>query len=185
LLRHIDAIREAASKVEGITILAGSEVDILADGRLDYDDEVLAKLDVVVASPHASLAQDPKVATARLLKAVRHPLVHILGHPTGRLINKRAGLSPDFSELYSAAKEHNVALEINAHWMRLDLRDAHVKGAIDAGCNLAIDCDVHYPGDFDNLRYGITTGRRGWLTPERCVNAWTAADLHAWLKSKR
>lgn len=187
LLKHIDAIREADAQMKGITILAGSEVDILADGSLDYDDEILASLDVVVASPHTSLSQDPKTATARLLKAVRHPLVHILGHPTGRLINKRPGLSPDFAEIFAAAIEHNVAMEVNSHWMRLDLRDLHVKAALDTGkgCLVAIDCDVHEPGDFDNLRYGITTARRGWLTTEKCVNAWDAPRLHEWLKSKR
>jgi DNA polymerase (family 10) len=185
LRKHVEAIRRAGEEVEGITILAGSEVDVLADGALDYKDEVLELLDVVIASPHASLSQEPAIATKRLLKAVRHPLVHILGHPTGRLINKRPGLSPDMAEIIAAAKEHGVALEINAHWMRLDLRDVHVRAAIEAGCAIAIDCDVHAPEDFENLRYGVVTARRGWVTPGSCVNAWTAKRLHAWLKSKR
>jgi len=185
LRMHIDAIHKARDEVKGITILAGSEVDILADGRLDYDDEMLAKLDVVVASPHASLSQEPAVATKRLLAAIRNPCVHILGHPTGRLINKRAGLSPDMAEIIGAAKEHNVALEINAHWMRLDLRDVHVKAAVEAGCLIAIDCDVHAREDFENLRYGVVTARRGWVTPELCINAWTAKKLHGWLAKNR
>lgn len=185
LVEHIKAIHAARKKVEGITILAGSEVDILADGSLDYDDELLARLDVVVASPHASLRQEPAVATARLLKAIRHPLVHVLGHPTGRLIDKRPGLAPDMTELIAAAKKHNVALEINAHWMRLDLRDTHVRAAVDAGALIAIDCDVHEKEDYDNLRYGIATGRRGWLTPEWCINTWAAKRLHEWLRAKR
>lgn len=182
LRAHIKAIRAAQQEIDGITLLAGSEVDILADGSLDYDDELLGQLDIVVASPHTALSQDPATATKRLLSAIRHPRVRILGHPTGRLINRRAGLSPDMAELYAAAKEHDVALEINAHWMRLDLRDAHVRGAIDAGCLIAIDCDVHEPIDYDNLRYGITTARRGWVTSESCVNTWSAPRLHAWLK---
>ncbi len=185
LAEHIKAIHAARKKVDGITILAGSEVDILADGSLDYDDELLAKLDVVVASPHASLRQEPTVATARLLKAIRHPLVHILGHPTGRLIDKRPGLAPDMAELIAAAKEHNVALEINAHWMRLDLRDTHVRAAVDAGALIAIDCDVHEPDDYDNLKYGVATARRGWLTADGCINTWPAKKLHEWLKAKR
>ena len=162
-----------------------SEVDILADGSLDYDDETLQKLDIVVASPHAALSQDPEKATARLVKAISHPSVHILGHPTGRLINRRKGLEPDLSKLFAVAKEHNVAMEINAHWMRLDLRDTHVRQAVDAGCLIAIDCDVHEAGDYDNLRFGVATARRGWCPKDRCVNTWASVDLLKWLKSKR
>jgi len=185
LRAHIGAIREANERVEGITILAGSEVDILVDGSLDYDDELLAALDVVVASPHAGLKAKPPQATKRLLKAIRHPLVHIIGHPTGRLIERRAGLDPAMDELIAAAVECDVALEINAHWMRLDLRDTHVRAAVDAGCKIAIDCDVHAPGDYDNLRYGVLTAQRGWLSPELCINTWDVERLHAWLASKR
>lgn len=185
LLEHIENVAKAAEKTKGIKILSGSEVDILADGSLDYPDDVLRKLDVVVASPHNGLTQDPQSATRRLINAIRHPLVHILGHPTGRLINRRHGLSPDMDALIAAAKESNTALEINAHWMRLDLRDIHVRAAAGAGCLIAIDCDVHSPDDYENLRFGVTTGRRGGLTPELCVNAWDAAKLHAWLASKR
>ncbi len=185
LLEHIDAIHAARGKIKGITLLAGSEVDILADGHLDYPDDVLAKLDIVVASPHAALSQDPAAATARLLRAIENPNVHILGHPTGRLINKRPGLAPDIPKLCLAAKAHNVALEINTHWLRLDLRDIHARAAMQSGCLLAIDSDVHEPADFDNLRYGILTARRGWVTPDRCINTWGAKKLHEWLKMKQ
>jgi DNA polymerase (family X) len=180
---EIDKAREVfAGK---ITILHGSEVDILADGSLDYDDDTLAWLDLVVASPHVALTQDPATATARLLKAIEHPLVHILGHPTGRLINKRPGLEPAIGELAAAAREHNTALEINAHWMRLDLRDTHVRAATLAGARIAIDCDVHHAADFDNLRYGIATARRGWLEPKDCINAMSKDALEKWMRSKR
>lgn len=185
LLKHIDAIHEAGSKAKGINVLAGAEVDILIDGRLDYEDDLLAKLDIVVASPHASLKQDPEKATKRLLAAIRHPLVHIIGHPTGRYINRREGLSPDIHAMIEAAVEHETALEINANHVRLDLRDTHVKAAVDAGALIAIDTDAHGMDDFDELRYGILTARRGWLTAEGCVNTWTAAKLRKWLKSKR
>lgn len=184
LLEHAEAVRGVAKKVKGITVLVGSEVDILADGRLDYDDRVLKLLDVVVASPHTALSQDPAAATKRLLAAIRNPYVHILGHPTGRIINRRPGLSPDIAAITAAAKEHDVALEINAHWLRLDLRDAHARAATDAGCLIAVDCDVHAPEDFDNLRYGVVTARRGWVTPGACINAWPARKLHAWLRGK-
>jgi DNA polymerase (family 10) len=181
LRKHIEAIRAANEEIEGITILAGSEVDILADGNLDYDDELLAELDVVVASPHWALTQKPKKATERLLKAIEHPLTQIIGHPTGRLINRRSGLDPAMDEIIAAAVEHDTALEINAHWARLDLRDHHVRAAVEAGALIAIDCDVHGAGDYENIRFGVQTGRRGWLTPERCVNTWDAEKLRSWL----
>ena len=185
LRAQIDEVRAANNDIDGIELLIGSEVDILADGRLDYDDELLARLDVVVASPHAALKQKPGKATKRLLRAIEHPLVHIIGHPTGRLVLRRGGLEPAMDELIGAAVEHNVALEINAHWMRLDLRDTHVRAAVDAGALIAIDCDVHQPGDYDNLEFGVLTAQRGWLTPDRCINCWDADRLHAWLRAKR
>jgi DNA polymerase (family 10) len=184
LMAHIEAVRAVASRTRGITILAGSEVDILADGRLDYDDAILKQLDIVVASPHTALSQDPETATKRLLAAIRNPYVHILGHPTGRIVNQRAGLSPDIATIVAAAKEHNVALEINAHWARLDLRDSHARAATDAGCLIAVNCDAHSVEDFDNLPFGVLTARRAWVRPESCINAWPADRLRAWLKSK-
>ncbi len=184
LREHVAAIHAARKRVRGVHILAGSEVDILADGSLDYDDRTLALLDVVVASPHNALSQEPEAATGRLVRAIESGRVHILGHPTGRLINRRAGLSPDMARVIAAARAHDVALEINAHWMRLDLRDTHVRAAVDAGCLIAIDCDVHAEGDFDNLRFGVQTARRGWLPAEQCVNTWSAARLAKWLGKK-
>ncbi len=185
LREHIRAIKAVDAATDGITLLAGSEVDILVDGALDYDDDLLGALDIVVASPHAGLKAKPAQATKRLLKAISHPLVHILGHPTGRLIERRAGLEPAMDELIAAAVEHDVALEINAHWMRLDLRDTHVRAAVEAGCKIAVNCDVHAAADYDNLRYGVLTGQRGWLPPEQCINTWPRKKLHDWLKSKR
>ncbi len=185
LLEHIDAIHAANAEIDGITILAGAEVDILADGRLDYDDEILARLDVVVASPHSTLRQDPETATNRLLAAIRHPLVHLLGHPTGRIVNRREGLRPDMTKLFEAAAEHDTALELNANSLRLDLSDIHVRAAVEAGATVALNTDAHRPEHFDELRYGIMTARRGWLEAERCVNTWSARKLHSWLRSKR
>lgn len=182
---HIAAVHAARSRHPGITVLAGSEVDILADGSLDYEDELLALLDIVVASPHSALRQDSAKATERILRAVRHPLVHIIGHPTGRLIGDREGLAPDLPAIAKAAAEAGTALEINANDWRLDLRDTHVKAAVDAGCLLAINCDVHGRSNFDLLRYGVLTGRRGWLSAKGCVNCWSGAALHAWLRRGR
>ncbi|MBC7834901.1 MAG: PHP domain-containing protein [Phycisphaerales bacterium] len=184
LEEHMREVRAANDATDGITILAGSEVDILVDGRLDYDDDLLRRLDVVVASPHSQLKQEPEKAMARMLRAIENPYVHIMGHPTGRLIHQREGLSLDMAAIIAAAVEHNVALEINSHWLRLDLRDSHVRMAVEAGCLIAIDCDVHRPGEFDNIRFGVATARRGWLPPGQCINTWGDEKLHAWLKSK-
>lgn len=182
LRRHVDAVRAVAEDLAGdILVLAGSEVDILADGSLDYDDEILALLDIVVASPHAALSQEPEKATDRLLRAIEHPAVKIIGHPTGRLLLRRAGLSPDIERLAAAAAKHGVALEINANHWRLDLRDVHVRAAIEAGARLAINCDVHAESDFDMLRYGVLTARRGGAGAGDVINCLSQAELRAWL----
>ena len=181
LRRHAAEVREANENIEGITLLAGSEVDIHADGSLDYDDDILALLDIVVASPHASLRQDSVTATKRLCSAARHPLVSIIGHPTGRLINDRKGLEPDIEKLCEAAIEGNTALEINSNPWRLDLRDVHVRTAMDHGALISINTDVHRAEHFAYVRYGVLTGRRGRLRKESCINTWPIDQLRAWL----
>lgn len=185
LVQHIAAVRAVDAEIDGIKVLAGSEVDILPDGTLDYEDELLAQLDIVVASPHNALRQEPDAATARLLKAIRHPLVHIIGHPTGRMVNRRQGLEPDIAAIAAAAVESDTVLELNSNWHRLDLRDTHLRVALEAGCKISIDTDAHNVPDFDNLPYGIITARRASMTPESCINTWPAEKLHAWLRSKR
>jgi DNA polymerase (family 10) len=182
LLEHVEAVREADARIKGITILAGTEVDILADGHLDYTDKVLAELDIVIASPHVALKQPADKATRRLLSAIQHPLVDILGHPTGRIINKREGLHPDINALIEAAIEHDTALEINANYYRLDLRDTHVRAAVEAGALISINTDAHSPVDFQQMRYGVLTARRGWLTKKHCINAWSKQKLLKWLE---
>ena len=185
LLAHIEQIHEANERFTDITVLAGSEVDIMADGSLDYDDDILEQLDWVVASPHSSLRQDPDTATKRLLKAIAHPLVHVIGHPTGRIINERSGLTPDMAQLCAAAHEHRTGLELNSNPARLDLRDTHVRLAMESKTLVPIDTDAHHPGDFELLRYGIYTGRRGGLTRAHCPNCWEHEPLHDWIRSKR
>ena len=182
--QHMKAIHEVNDAMDHITILAGSEVDILPDGTLDYDDDVLSMLDIVVCSPHAALSQSSSEATKRLLAAIEHPLVHIIGHPTGRIINKRKGLEPDMQTLVQAAAEHNTALEINANSLRLDLRDIHIFAAIQAGAMVSINTDAHRSEDFNQLLYGILTARRGWLTPSACINCFKHDDLQTWLERK-
>ncbi len=186
LLRHIAEVRKVAAEVKDrLNLLAGAEVDILADGRLDYADEVLAELDLVVASPHAALTQDDDKATHRLLRAIENPYVTILGHPTGRLVGRRAGLSPDMPRVIAAARARGIAMEINANAARLDLRDTHARLAIEAGVMLAINCDTHSRADLDELPYGVLTARRAGVTPSQVVNCLSREALATWLAGTR
>ncbi len=186
LEKHILTVRQVAEEMKGeIVVLAGSEVDILTDGRLDYPDSLLKELDIVVASPHAALSQEPDKCTARFLKAIENPYVTIMGHLTGRLIGRREGLSPDMGVLLQAAAERGIAMEINANHWRLDLRDTHARAAIAAGVKLAINTDAHGPADLDQLQYGVLTARRAGVTKNDVVNCMTKAALARWLKSTR
>jgi DNA polymerase (family 10) len=185
LLKHVEAIRAADAKIKGIKILAGAEVDILADGRLDYADDVLKELDFVVASPHQPLKQDPKLATERLIRAAENPYVNVIGHPTGRLIMKREGLSPDLSKVFKAAFGANTAMEINASYPRLDLNDLNARAAIRAGVMLSINTDSHSTDELELMEYGIHVARRAWATKANVINCMTWKQLEAWLKKKR
>ncbi len=187
LIEHIAAIHAVAkeAKKSGILVLAGSEVDILADGSLDYEDELLAKLDWVVASPHAALTQESDAATQRMVKAASNPFVCVIGHPTGRLVPNRRGLELDMAKVIFAAARHGVAMEINAHYFRLDLRDVHVKMAVDAKVPVCIDTDAHGLADFDQMRYGIMTARRGWATKADVLNTRTREEFEKWLKGRK
>lgn len=186
LEEHIQAVRDVAAELKGtIQLLAGSEVDILSDGRLDYPNSLLKALDIVVASPHVALSQDAATATKRLLKAMDNPYVTILGHPTGRLINRRQGLSPDMKKLIDAAAQRGVAMELNANHYRLDLRDTHARAAIEAGVKLAINTDAHGPADFDQLIYGILTARRAGATRKDVINCMSQSSLSKWIAGTR
>lgn len=186
LEKHIEAVRAAAERwSDRIAVLAGSEVDILVDGSLDYPDSLLAELDVVVASPHASLAQSPEVATERLLKAMENPHVTVMGHPTGRLVLKREGLSPDMPALVKAAAARGVALEINANPYRLDLRDRHVALALEHGCLIAINTDAHSREGFEDGEHGVATARRAGARAQDVVNTLTREELAAWIASTK
>ena len=186
LEQHILDIHAVRDEMTGkINVLAGAEVDILADGKLDYPDSLLKHLDIVVASPHSALSQSGKAATDRIIKAINNPYVHIIGHPTGRLINRREGMLPDMHEIIKAAAARGIALEINANHHRLDLRDTHARAAIEAGCLLAINTDAHRPNDFSELQYGLLTARRAWAEPKHIVNCFTEKKLLKWLKACR
>ncbi|HEX5840361.1 MAG TPA: DNA polymerase/3'-5' exonuclease PolX [Anaerolineales bacterium] len=167
-----------------ILVLHASEVEIRADGALDYPDEFLATLDLVVASLHTSLRQPREKVTQRVINAIRNPHVDIIGHPTGRLIPDREGADLDMDALLAAAAETGVALEINAHPSRLDLDDVYARRAKELGIPLSINTDAHSEADLDMLPFGVATARRAWLEPKDVINCWTKDKLLKWLKKR-
>ncbi len=185
LLSHIEAIAEVDARLDGITILAGCECDILTDGSLDYDDEILARCDVVVASIHARSSARKVTPTERLLEAIANPYTTMIGHTTGRLINERPALEIDMDRVLSAAAESGTVMEVNASWQRLDLNAIHVRQAIDLGVMLAINTDAHHIDGLDQMGYGIATARRGWATPDVILNTMPIDALRAWTRRKR
>ncbi len=166
-------------------LLLGAEVDILPDGRLDYPDAVLARLDVVVASLHSAFRQSRDRMTGRLLEAMANPYVHIIGHPTTRLIGRRDPVDFDFEKIVQAAADTGVALEINGAPGRLDLSDQMARTAQAAGVRLAIDSDAHSAAQLANVRYGVFQARRGWITADSVVNTWPWAKFNQWLQQRR
>ena len=174
------AIAEAADEV-GVPILHGIEANIDAEGGLATDDETLAALDLVVASPHAALGQDREAATERLVRAVEHPHVDVLGHPTGRLINERPGLDPDVEAIAEAAAANGTAVEVNANPARLDADGEFVRAAVEAGATIAVNTDAHAPRELDNARYGVHTARRGWARAADVLNARSLDELRSFL----
>jgi DNA polymerase (family 10) len=175
LLRQAEHIR--GLDLKGITVLAGTESNVLLDGSLDYEDDVLEQLDWVVASLHTSFRLSEKDQTDRMLKAMEHPLVDVIGHPTGRLIERRAPYPIDVDRVIAKAVETGTFLEINANPDRRDLNDVYAKAAGEAGVTLVIDSDAHWPRTLKNMRYGVATARRAWLTPEQVANTRTWKQL--------
>ena len=169
-VQHIARIRSANERIEGITLMTGIEVDILADGSLDLSDSVLEQMDVVVASVHSHFNQEKQQMTDRLLSAISNPNVSILGHPTGRLQLRREAYDFDFEALLKTARELQVAMELNAYPDRLDLNDVHLRLARDRGVKVVINTDAHHTSHFEKIKYGILQARRAWLTPKDVLN---------------
>ena len=181
----IAEVRALNKKMKGFRVLAGCEVDILGDGTLDFSDAILRQLDLVLVSVHSRFKMSREEMTARIVRAVQHPLVHLLGHPTGRLIGERAAYEVDMEAVLTAARAAGIAVEINASPSRLDLNDLHARRAKDLGIPIAINTDAHTIGQLDNMRFGVSVARRGWLTPKDVVNTWPEKQLVAWLERKR
>jgi len=185
VLQMIAEVRTLNTRLKGFRVLAGCEVDIRGDGSLDFSDEILAQLDLVQVSIHSRFKMSREDMTTRIVRAVQHPLVHILGHPTGRLIGERAPYEVDIEAVLQAAKTGGVAVEINASPSRLDLNDRHARRAKDLGIPVTISTDAHAIPQLEYMRYGVAVARRAWLAPTDVLNTLPARALISWLTRRR
>ena len=182
LLRQMEDVRRLNDELgDAIQILAGSEVDIRADGSLDYPDEILAQLDFVIASLHSGLGQQREQITMRLLNAIRNPHVNMIGHPSARQFPHRDEVDADWDQVLRRAAEHQTSLEINANPLRLDLKPELARMAKDLGVPLAINTDAHAVAHLDLMDYGIKIARRGWVEPAQVINTWSFARFSDWI----
>jgi len=183
LLKRIEEIDELnASGRWKMKILKGAEVDILAEGGLDIEDDVLSQLDVVTVSIHSRMKDKKETMTERVCHALENKHVHILGHPTGRLIGKRSEFEIDLERVFETAKNHNVIMELNAHPERLDLNAGNLRAATKAGLKIAINTDAHRISELENMRFGVYQARRGWLTPEDVINTYPLKKMMKTIK---
>ena len=178
---EIDALNR---RWDDFCLLQGCELEIKADGSLDFDDELLAGLDLVVASVHTSLRQDREQITGRVLNALANPYVDVIGHPSGRLLGQREGSAVDLEAVIQAAARTGTALEVNSIPARLDLDDVHVRRAAELGVMIAINSDAHHPDGLENLTYGLATARRGWATAADVLNTYTLDELRSWRRAR-
>lgn len=178
-------IEQAREKVSGITVFSGCEVDILPDGSLDLSDDLLDEFDWVVAAVHSKMDMPQSEMTQRVLKALAHPAVNVLAHPTGRLINEREPFAIDLEAIFNAAKQNEVAIELNAQPDRLDLSDVHLLRTREIGVKIAINTDAHNAEQLRFMKYGIDQARRGWLEKANVLNAMSCRELESWLKQRR
>ena len=183
LLEKKKELSEIDQSIEGIKIIFGSEVDIKPDGSLDYSEEILKDLDMVVASVHSNFKMEEDEMTNRIIKALSNPYVCALGHPTGRLIGERHPYKLDINKIIDTAKKHGKALEVNSSFMRLDLKDEHVRMAIDKGVKLIISTDAHSTDQLNQMKYGISTARRGWANKDNIINTLPQNKLIKWLQT--
>ncbi len=185
VLQMVAEVRALNKTLKGFRVLAGCEVDIKGDGTLDFPDEILQRLDLVLVSVHSRFKMSREEMTARIVRAVQHPLVHILGHPTGRLIGERAAYEVDMEAVLKAAQVGGTAVEINASPSRLDLNDLHARRAKELGVPIVISTDAHTIGQLDYMRFGVSVARRAWLTPKDVLNTLPERQLFSWLEKKR
>jgi DNA polymerase (family X) len=179
-------VREVDAEMQprGLRVFHGSEVEIKADGTLDYPDDILASMDFVVASLHVSLRQPRDQITPRLLNAINNPHIDLIGHPRGQLIPNREGADLDMDTVLAAAAKSGIALEINSNPERLDLEAQYARRAVEMGIKLCIDTDAHREEDMDLLRFGVMTARRGWVEARHVVNTWSLEDFLSWVTAR-
>jgi DNA polymerase (family 10) len=177
-----EELESVRKKVKGIRVLMGSEVDILNDGSLDYPDSVLKDLDVVIASVHSGFKMERAKMTERIVNAIKNPFVHFLAHPTGRLIGERDPYDADLDQVFKTAKEYGKLIEVNSHYLRLDLNDLNIRKAIDMGIRLVISTDSHNTDQLKLMRLGVATARRGWATKRDIINTMKFKELSEFLK---
>jgi DNA polymerase (family 10) len=182
LRRKIEAVREADGRYGEIHLLCGSEVDILRDGTLDYEDALLAELDFVVASVHTSFRIGERAMTERIIRAMNNPYVRTIGHPTGRLLNRRDPYEVDVSPLIREAAATNTALELNSYPDRLDLSTPYVREAINAGVRITIDTDAHDEGALSFMKFGVSQARRAWVEKGNVINCLPWDEFEEYLK---
>jgi len=181
---HAKALRAADAKGLGIRVLVGSEVDILKDGSLDYPDEILAQLDVVVCSVHSYMNLDRAEMTERLLKAIENPYTQIIAHPTGRLLLRRDAFEYDMEKVLAACAKHGVAMECNSYPDRLDLKDVYLRMCKENGVKVVISTDSHNTQNLSFIRYGVTMARRGWLEKGDVINTLPVKEFLGALRAK-
>jgi putative hydrolase len=177
LLAQSREMADVQAEVPGVALLRGIEVDILEDGTLDLPDMVLELLDVVIASPHVKLRQEPAAMTERMLSAVSHPHVDVIGHPTGRRPGAREGANYDFEAVFKEAARHHVALEIDCDPARMDLSPEMARLALECGCNFTLDADAHAPAEFAYVPMGMWLARRAGIPMERILNFLSLDEL--------
>jgi DNA polymerase (family 10) len=185
IIEEANEIRAMNKKLRGFRLLAGAEVDIRSDYTLDLPDEVLKRLDFVVASVHSGFRQSREQLTKRLVSAVRNPYVSVIAHPTGRLIGERDAYEVDLDRVFREAKEAGKAIEINAYPLRLDINDVQAKRAKEIGIPIIISTDTHVLNQFDFMAYGVSIGRRGWLEKSDVINTMGTENLLKWIKKSR
>ena len=185
LMKQIEEIDRVNEKMKNFQILKGTEVDILSDGRLDFPEKVLEKLDLVVASVHSGFKQEQEKMTKRIVRALENPLVHILGHPSGRLLGARDPYEVEIDEVMGAAKQYGKALEINAYFERLDLDDIHCRKAKEMGILLTIGTDSHHLDQMWMISLGVAVARRGWLETKDVLNTLSLKEILKWCQRTR
>lgn len=185
LLKQKEKIAALNKRSKDLKLLAGSEVDILTDGTMDYRDDVLKELDFVVAAIHSGFHESKDKLTARIVKAMQNRYVNLIAHPSGRLLGRRAAYELDYDKVFAAAKETGTAIEINAYPERLDLTDTNCKHAKQAGVKIAIATDAHIAAQFDNMIYGVSVARRGWLEKKDILNSLSRKKLAKFVAKKR